>query len=242
MPRENRECRGDLGQPVAVAVPGRLRKRQIEQCGEPLRDLEPAVAERGERAGRAAELQHQRLAPQPLQPLARTRQRRRVAGEFEPERHGHGVLHPGARHGGGAAMTRGERGEPCDGTVEVGDEGIDRRAQLEHERAVDDVLAGGPPMDVARRCRIGLGDLGGERIDQRDGDIAGGHRGLAQRREVVAVGAGGLGDPLDGERRDDADLRFRARERNLEIEHALHARAIVEDRAHGRARDQRGQQ
>ena len=120
---EDRECRGDLGQPVAVAVPGRLRKRQIEQCGEPLRDLEPAVAERGERAGRAAELQHQRLAPQPLQPLARTRQRRRVAGELEPERHGHGVLHPGARHGGGAAMTRGERGEPCDGAVEVGDAG-----------------------------------------------------------------------------------------------------------------------
>ena len=139
-------------------------------------------------------------------------------------------------------MTRGERGEPCDGAVEVGDQGIDRRAQLEHERAVDDVLAGGAPMDVARRCRIGLGDLGGERIDQRDGDIAGGRRGLAQRREVVAVGAGGLGDPLDGERRDDADLRFRARERDLEIEHALHARAIVEDRAHGRARDQRGQQ
>ena len=64
----------------------------------------------------------------------------------------------------------------------------------------------------------------------------------ADRYDLVAVGAGGGGDPLDGERRDDADLRLRARERNLEIEHALQARAIVEDRAHGRARDQRGQQ
>jgi hypothetical protein len=136
----------------------------------------------------------------------------------------------------------GQRGEPFDGAVEVGDQRIDCRAQLEHERVVDDILAGRPPMHVARRCRIGLGDLDGERVDQRDGDIAGGHSRFAQRREVVAFGAGGLGDPVDGERRDDADRRFRARERDLEIEHALQARAIIEDGAHGRARNQRGQQ
>jgi hypothetical protein len=139
-------------------------------------------------------------------------------------------------------MTPGERGEPCDGAVEVGDQGIDRGAQVEHESAVDDVLACCSPMHVAGRGRIGLGDLGGQRVDQRDGDIAGGHGRFAQRREVVAFGAGGLGDPVDGERRHDAGRRFRARERDLEIEHALHARAIVEDGAHGRARNQRGQQ
>ena len=83
---ENRKRRRDLGEPVAVAVPGRVRQRQIEQCGEPLGDLDPAVAERGEGAGGAAELQHQRLAAQPPQPLARARKRRRVAGELEPER------------------------------------------------------------------------------------------------------------------------------------------------------------
>jgi hypothetical protein len=58
---EDRKRRCDLGQPIAVAVPRRLRKRQIEQCGQPLRDIEAAIVERGERAGRATELQHQRL-------------------------------------------------------------------------------------------------------------------------------------------------------------------------------------
>ena len=126
--------------------------------------------------------------------------------------------------------------------LSVGDQGIDRRAQLEHERGVDDVLAGRAPVHVARRARIGLGDLGGERIDQRDGDIAGGGGRFAQRRDVVAFGARRLGDRVDGARRNDADLRLGARQRDLEIEHALQARAIVERRAHGRARDQRSEQ
>jgi len=139
-------------------------------------------------------------------------------------------------------MAVGKRGEPLDGAVERGDQEIDRRAQLEHERAVDDVLAGRSPVYVARRAWIGLGDLGGERIDQRDGDIAGGRGRFAQRREVVAFGARRLGDRVDGARRNDADRRFRARQRDLEIEHALHARAVVERRAHGRARDQRSEQ
>ena len=67
---EDRKCRCDFGQPVAVAVPRRFRQRQIEQGGQPLGDVEPAIVERGERADRAAELQHQRLPPQPPQPLA----------------------------------------------------------------------------------------------------------------------------------------------------------------------------
>ena len=70
---EDRECRRDLGEPVAVAVPGRFRQRQVEQGGKPLGDVEARVAERRERAGRAAELQHQRLPAQSPQPLARAR-------------------------------------------------------------------------------------------------------------------------------------------------------------------------
>ena len=114
--------------------------------------------------------------------------------------------------------------------------------QLEHQRGVDDVLAGRPPMHVARGRCIGLGDLGGERIDQRNGDVAGGHGFFAQRLKVVALRLGGIGDLVGGERWNDADGGLCACERDLEIEHALQPRAIVEDGAHGGTRDQRGQQ
>ena len=85
----------------------------------------PAIVERGERADGAAELQHQRLPAQPPQPLARARQRRRIARELEPERHRQRVLHPGAPDRGGAAVAPGQRGEAVDGFVEIGDEGVD---------------------------------------------------------------------------------------------------------------------
>ena len=139
-------------------------------------------------------------------------------------------------------MASGEGREPLDGAVEIGDEGVDGGTQLEHQRGVDDVLAGRPPMHVRRGCRIGLGDLGSERIDQRSGDVAGRRGFLAERLDVVALGAGGGGDLVGGERRNDADRRFRACERDLEIEHALQPRAIIQDGAHGGARDQRGEQ
>ena len=79
---------------------GASGKRQVEQRREPLGDAHAAVAERRKRAGGAAELQRQRLAAQPQQPLARARQRRGIAGELEPERHRQCVLQPGARHRG----------------------------------------------------------------------------------------------------------------------------------------------
>ena len=101
---------------------------------------------------------------------------------------------------GGAAMAPGQRGEAVDGLVEIGDEGVDGRPELEHQRGVDDVLAGRAPMHVARGRCVGLGDLGGERLDQRNGDIAGGDGCFAQRLNVVALRLGGIGDLVAGER------------------------------------------
>ena len=97
-------------------------------------------------------------------------------------------------------------------------------------------------MHVARGRGVGLGDLGGERIDQRGRDISGGDGLFTQRIHVVALGLGGIGDLVAGQRRHDAHGRLRARQRDDEIEHLLQPRAIIEHSAHGRARDQRGQQ
>ena len=62
------------------------------------RNCQPLVAKRRERAGRAAELQRQRFAAQPLQPLSRAVQRCGIFGELQPERHRQRVLQPGAGH------------------------------------------------------------------------------------------------------------------------------------------------
>ena len=71
-----------------MAVPGRIGQGEIEQGCKALGDIEPSVVERGERADGAAELEHQSLAAQPSQPLARARQCRSIAGKLEAERHG----------------------------------------------------------------------------------------------------------------------------------------------------------
>ena len=73
-----------------------------------------------------------------------------------------------------------------------------------------------------------------------DGDVAGGDRGLGQRGEVVVLGLAGLADRDRRRRRDDADRGLGARQRRLEIEHALQPRPVGHDGAHRRAGETSG--
>ena len=164
---------GDLGEAVAVGVPGRVGQRQVEQRGEPLGDAEAVLAQRGQRARGAAELQRQRFAAQPQQPLARAPQRRGIAGKLEPERHRQRVLHQRARDRERAAVASGERDEALDRDIEIGQQRVDRRAKLQHQRGVDDILAGGAPMHEAGGFAVARGDRLRERVDHGDGEVAG---------------------------------------------------------------------
>ena len=74
--------------------------------------------------------------------------RRRIAGGFQPERHRQSLLQPRARHGRRLAMLDRHLRKRADGAVKILHQGIDGRAQIEHQRGVDDVLAGGAPMHV----------------------------------------------------------------------------------------------
>ena len=47
-----------------------------------------------------------------------------------------------------------------------------------------DILAGRAPMHIARGVRVGLGDTGGQRLDQGDREIAGSRCGLGQGGEI----------------------------------------------------------
>src|SRR5271165_4762361 len=117
-----------------MAVPGGIGKGKIKERGETFGDVYPPLVERRKRADRAAELQHQRLAPQSSQPLARTRQCRCVAGELEAEWHRQSMLHPGPPDGRGATVAPGKRGKCVDGAIEVKEQGIDGGIEVEHER------------------------------------------------------------------------------------------------------------
>ena len=156
----------------------------LSSLRQPSGDRQSVVAERGERAGRAAELQRQRLAAQSLQPRARAMQRRGIFGELEPERHRQRMLQPGAGDHGGVAMLTRQFGKARDGAIDVGEQRIDAGAQGQHGGGIDHVLAGGAPMHIARGVGVGLGDVGGQRLDERDREIAGPRRGLGQRGEV----------------------------------------------------------
>ena len=229
---QDRQRSGDFGETVAVRMPGRVGNGEIELGCEPLGDVEALFLQCRKRAAGAAELQHQGFLAQPPQPLARARQRRGVARQLEAERHRQRLPQQRARHRHVAAVLASQRGERLGGAIEVLEQRVDRRAQLKHHRGVDDVLAGGAPMDVAGGLLAALADFGGQGVDQRDGEIAGDDGRLAQRGEIVVPDLAGFGDGPGVACRHDADCGRGASERGLEIEHALDASAVVEHGAH----------
>jgi hypothetical protein len=100
-------------------------------------------------------------------------------------------------------------------------------------------------MHVARGIRVGPGDIGGERLDQGDREIAGGCRGLGQISEIKRACLAGLCDRARCISGDDAGRCLGARECCFKIEHVLEIGSIIADRAHGGARqhgsEQRGE-
>ena len=122
------------------------------------------------------------------------------------------------------------------------DQGVDRGLEVEHERSIDHVPTGRAPVHKARGRCIGLADLRGEGLDQGDDDIAGNDRRLRKGGKFIVLGTRGVRDRIDDERGNNPHRRLRACQRNLEIEHALQARAIVKNAAHGGARKHRCKQ
>ncbi len=91
-------------------------------------------------------------------------------------------------------------------------------------------------MHVARRIGVGPGDIGGERLDQRDREIAGPDRGLGEGAGIECFGLAGLRDGAGRRCGDDPGCRFGAGQGCFKIEHVLQIRRIGADRAHGGAR------
>ena len=206
-----------------------LGTSQVELRGERFQHPDPIRAERGERADRAAELDHQDLLAQTVEAGLLALDRGEPDRAFEAESDRQRLLEVGAPGHRGIAMAARQGGERRSDAGEVGADQIETVPDLEHEPGVDDVLRGGAPVDVAAGvARAGLG----ERLDQRHDRIAGELGAGADRGEIEArqlrLGAD-LGRGLGG---DQAEARLRPGERRLDLEHALQARLVGEGGAH----------
>ncbi len=104
--------------------------------------------------------------------------------ELEAERHRQRMLQPGARHDRGVAVLPREPGKAGNGAADIREQHVDARAKGEHGGGVDHVLAGGAPVHIARGVRVSPGDVGGQRLDEGDGEIAGPRRGLGEGGKV----------------------------------------------------------
>ncbi|MCY1519544.1 hypothetical protein D9M68_542980 [compost metagenome] len=227
------EQAGEFHQPVALGVPGLLGQVQGELAGQGLGHRPGLFAQGGQAAGGAAELQAEQARLQLGQSLAMAGDGAQHPGQLHAQGHGGGLLQPGAPGQGRIGEALGLHGQ---GLGQAGEVLLQQRgggAQLQHQAAVHGVLAGGAEVDVT----FGFGALGSnalaQGLHQRNGGVAGAGDGLGQGGVVVEFGLAGGGYGRHGVFRDQAHAGLGTRQGRLEVQHALHAPLVGEDRAHG---------
>ena len=189
--------------------------------------LGPGVAERRERAGRAAELGGEPLVADAREPCPRVEDPVEPARGLQPERRRHRLLEQRpAGHRRVAVHLREERARPRD-TVELVEDEPEprcaRRASPPCRRR-----PGSSRREWTKLAAVAA-DLLPQRPHERLGRIADGPPLLGQLLHVVAAGVAALGDRRRRLRRDHARRRLGRGERPLGLEHRLEP-GLVRDR------------
>ncbi|SSL00239.1 Uncharacterised protein [Klebsiella pneumoniae] len=138
------------------------------------------------------------------------------------------MLHPGPARHHGIAITIRLESQGRQQLLKQSLSGIQRPAQLEHQSGVDGVLAGSAPVNVARSLRISRFYLGRQLFHQRDRQVTGSHRRLAQRGKIDGLVAAGRHNWPDRFRRHHPAGGLRLRQRRFKIQHALHPLRVAE--------------
>ena len=238
-PRRGPQGGGELGDPDPVGVPGQQRLGEPELGGEAPGHLEAGVAERRQRPRGAAELHRETLVAHPLEAGPG-----RVDGDHPPRRaQAEGgrqrLLEQGARRHRRVPVGLGEGGAAVAGGAEVGGDQLERAPGDEHERAVDDVLAGRSPVEVRSRAR---GEPRLEGGDERHHRVAGGQRAAADVVDVetrVPAGGGDLGGRGGGHH---SCARAGGGEGRLHLEHGAQPGAVGHHRVDRRRAEERADQ
>ena len=210
---------------VCQGMDGRERCRSI---GQGFGDFRAAAAESGKGAHGAAELQRQHTQLNFGEALAVARNGVEPAGHDEAEGRGQSLLHPRTSDNGSGTVRFGERDESVAQTSQVLIDEFERAAHLQDAAGVDDVLAGGAPMNEARRVLVLASNKFGEFFDERDGQIAGESGVFGDGGEVEIFRAALAGDDLRLRCRNNSGFGFGAGKRGFKIEHALNAGFVGE--------------
>ncbi len=219
----------DLGDAVAYRVPGDGRLPQPKFPHQGGLDLEPAVAERRQRSGGAAEFADQHARPQFAKALPVPVEGRQVGCDLVPEGDRDCLLEiAAARHRGVAVAFREIRKRVRD-RHEVRLDEFERLADLQHRRGVGDVLGGGAPMapfaETAATQRHQL-------LHDRQHRIADPLGLSLQLGEVVFSDGTMAQNFIAGVLRNDAEARLRPRQRRFDIEIFLDPVLVREDAPH----------
>ena len=224
----DRGQRGDvLDDPVARDVPAHRRRAEPEPGGEALEELRRAVAEAGHRPGAAEELRDEHALAHLLQAVRVAQHLVEPARDLGPERDRQRGARVRAADRDDLRAAIGERGEHADEALEVGLEPVEDVAHLEHLARVLDVLRRRAVVDVLaaplRADRLEPAEQADERVPRLD-DLG------AHRLEVDVLDARRGHDAGRRLGRDQPELALRLRERSLDVEPALDAADVAEDR------------
>ena len=196
--RRCRQRRSELGEALAVRVPGEGRLHEAELLREESDDLERPVPERCERPGRTAELGCEPLVVHGRESPARLERRGQPARRLQPERRRHRLLQERARghrrRAMGARQLRASCGEP----VELREHELRGAARDEHRGRVHDVLARRAQVDLVGGVRP---HLGAKRPDERLRRVPDCAALLGEALGVVEIGPARLRDARGGLRR-----------------------------------------
>ena len=219
----------DLGDAVAHGVPGDLRLAEAEFLHQPGLHVEPARAERGQRAGGAAELADQDARPQLLEALAVALEGGEPGRALVAEGDRHRLLQIAAPCHRRIAVALGEAGERIGNRDDVGFDEVERLADLQDGRGVGDVLGGGAPVAPFAETVPAQGD---ELLHHRQHRIADPLGLRLQLGEVVFPRIAVPADFIAGVLRNDAEPGLGAGERGLDVEIFLDAILVGENPPH----------
>ena len=216
--RDERELGQEPRELIAVVVP-RSRLVQVQAHRETVAHHRALGADRVQGADRAAELDAERPLARLGQAQAAAVERGRPPSNLQPGRDRRGGLHQGTAEHHRAGVAARVADQPArrrrQDAVGVGE----TRLQAQDQRGVEHVLARRAVVHERRRARVDLGDVLGERSDERHRERAralglGGER-VGRRAQVGAD----PGDDVRGLRRHDAGVGLGGGQRALEIEH-----------------------
>ena len=248
--RSCRRCRrgcakhgGDLGQTVAVGVPGRVGKRQVEQRGEPL----ATRRSHARRAPRACRRRRRTAAPALRAAAAAVVRASAPAPRRSPRASARTAS--AARAAVSVRATESvRRWRPASVVKPL--IALSRSATSASIAARNSSISAVSITSwlVAPQCtKLAASgsrwrDLVRQRVHQRRWRCCRtGSCGLDQGGDVVVLGLAGIGDRRRAGRRNHADRGLGAGQRGLEVEHALQPRPVAHDGAHRRAGEQRRQ-